>query len=138
MPSNNGEQQLNSKLTVHQKGFKCPRCGACSFEQYLGGKCPRSNSTPNSAFPYLDSNNLTTDEKELLQAQLHSEAKLMIKEFSNLVLEMRRSFNERNIDPRDIATTILTIAPQEPLTRSLSDSASNIMQKMDCISYHYR
>lgn len=35
-------------------GFKCPRCGNCSFNQYLQGNCPEFKSESDSAFPYLN------------------------------------------------------------------------------------
>ena len=106
--------------SANKKGFQCPLCGACTLEEYLKGKCPKFSSKSDSAFQYLETNNLTKNEIVTLQTTLHTESQTVITKFANLVFEMRRSFTERNIDPKDIATTILSIAPLESSTHPLS------------------
>ena len=100
--------------------FKCPKCGNCSFKEYLEGNCPKFKS--DSAFPYLDMANLTENERLTLQVQLRKETKTIITDFANLVFHMRESFKHNNIDPRDVATTALGTATCESSTVALMET----------------
>ena len=105
-------------------GFKCPKCGNCSFKEYLEGNCPKFNSaaSADSTFPYLDVENLTENEVLTLQVQLRQGTRTIITDFSNLVFHMRESFKHNNIDPQDVATTALGTATCESSTVALMET----------------
>ena len=106
--------------------FECPKCGECSLERFLEGDCPKYKSFCDSAFPYLDVNaeDLTDNEMVTLQVKLRKETGTIIREFSNLVLHMRKFFKDRKIDPQDMVTSALGVATRESSTCSLLDSLS--------------
>ena len=75
-------------------GFKCPLCGTCSLEKYLKGECPKFQYSSDSAFPFLDTNKLTKDEKLILQVKLIKETRNINDEFKDLVYQLSESFEE--------------------------------------------
>ncbi len=79
-------------------GFTCPLCGECSMEEYYKGKCPKLDSPPDLAFPYLVKQFLTENEKINLHARLTQDTEDIRKEFNNLLEKVRESFNKQDID----------------------------------------
>ena len=101
-----------------QEGFKC-LCGNCTVDQFLERRCPNSDSTSDSSFPFLDTKNLTESEKHMLHATLRKETRNIITEFADLLRLMRQSFTECKLDPKEIGAAVLTIAPRESSTLPL-------------------
>lgn len=75
-------------------GFECPHCHTCSLEQYLKRECPEFPSSPDSAFPYLDTSKLTPDEKLSLYVKLTEDAEKINKQFKGLVDELIELFKQ--------------------------------------------
>jgi hypothetical protein len=88
-----------------QRGFMCP-CGRCSIEQlFESGYCPPSIL---NNYPFLDTESLTDDEEEVLIYKLNEETKSILRDFSDLIDHMNKSFKEQ---APDIRSSILSCAP---------------------------
>lgn len=80
-----------------------------------------SDSTDPS-FKYLDTRKLTSSEKRTLIGRLRKETRDIMTHFANLVVNMRKSFKEREIGSQDLATTVQGIATREWLTSPLQNT----------------
>ena len=76
------------------EGFECPLCHNCSLEKYLKGECPKFHSSSDSAFPYLDTNKLTEDEKLTLHVKFVKETDNLNHEFNDLVYQLTELLEE--------------------------------------------
>ena len=117
--SDTNECRIDARLSSKPR-FKCPKCNNCSFKQFLEGECPEFKLAPNSAFPYLDTENLAENERLSFQVHLCEETQTIITEFSNLIFHMSESFKSKKIDSQDVATT--GIATCESSTVCLMES----------------
>jgi hypothetical protein len=93
-----------TKLSDNQSGFVCP-CGRCSIEQFLETGCPQS---PSNAYPFLDTESLTDDERYELIFKLNEETKVILRDFSNLINYIIKSFKEQ---AQDIRSSVLSCVP---------------------------
>ena len=90
--------------------FKC-KCGRhISIIDYLDEKCPCS--APH--FPYLNHGKLTPTEQRSLEKRLHKDTKIIITEFTNLIRSMRTMLKTQQVDPKDIISDFLSLAPSDP------------------------
>jgi hypothetical protein len=74
------------------EGFECPLCHTCSLEKYIKRECPELPSSPDSAFPYLDTSKLTSDERLALYVKLTEDAENTNEQFKDLVDELTETF----------------------------------------------
>ena len=91
------------------EGFKCPLCGACSLEKYLNRKCPKFDSSSDSAFPFLDTHQLTNDERLSLHAKLIKDTENINNGFDDLIDQISDSFYEMPEKELQKAATMLSI-----------------------------
>ena len=96
------------------EGFKCPLCGICSLENYLKGKCPKFSSSSELAFPFLDTNTLTNNERLTLHTRLIKETENIINEFDDLIDQILDSFYEMSEKELHKAATMLSISSPIP------------------------
>ena len=109
--------------------FYCQHCGSYSFDQCFK-KCTELRTVPDSSsFPHLNTTKLTEAEKNNLLSLLCDQVGDMAESFTNLVLDMQKSFESRNIDPLGVATAALLISRRESSTRCMS----LLSQKVDSI-----
>ena len=76
-----------SSIVQSGKRFECPDCGT-SLEKHLNTECL------SSAFPFLDTNQLTEDEKLNLHVKLIERTRTINNEFKDLVYQMSESFED--------------------------------------------
>ena len=92
--------------------FRC-KCGRSNnIMEYLERKCPCSAPL----FPYLDFSKLTKNDRHMLEETLLKDTKTIITEFADLVGSMTKSLKAQDIDLKEIASSVLNIAPSEPST----------------------
>ena len=72
-----------------------------------------------SSFENLDTSNLTDVESSNLKARLRQDTRRIVTDFSDLVIHMRKSFKQRNVNPQALVTTVKGIAMCERSTQSL-------------------
>ena len=125
--------QNTSGDEVSGEGFTCPQCGNCSIDQYLRRECPKFNSLSDLAFPYLCTKDLTENEKVTVHAHLLKQTQNIITEFSKLLRHIRWSLRQQNIDPEELALSVIDIAPRQSLTRPLLDS-TDVKKKVDSVN----
>ena len=125
--SNKAEYQCITDQTisgdeVDGAGFICPQCGKCSLDQHLKQKCPKFSEPSDSAFPYLCTKDLTGSEKVMVYTHLLEQTEDIITEFSKLISHIRQTLKKKNIDPEELAMSVIDIAPRQSLTRPLLNS----------------
>ena len=124
------------ETTSSKNGFQCPLCGSCSIEQYLKRKCPKLHLASESAFLYLETENLTENEMEKFQMKLIKETEDIDEEFFDLVYDLRRSFEGR-INPITLATTVLTCDSDslDSLDIKETDAVFGLLLQKHCLSF---
>ena len=90
-------------------GFSCGCPTPCNLIDHLNGKCLK-------LFPYLDFSKLTYKEQSDLEAKLCAETSAIIIKFANLTKCIRKSLVDQHLDPKEIVSSILGIAPSRPST----------------------
>ena len=118
-------------------GFKCPLCDECSMEEYYKGKCPKLNSSSDLAFPYLEKQYLTENEKMNLHARLTQDTKDIRNEFNDLLEKIRESFNKQDIDLQKMTEFIEDVLSLSSLQMesSKTGSASAILRHLQQKKY---
>ena len=109
----NDSTSLATKSEEGGMAFRCKCQKVTSIKEFLDKKC----SCTEKWFPYLDHSKLTPSEQHLLEDKLLKETRTIVIEFADLVESMKKSLKE--LDPKDIASYILSIAPSEPSTASI-------------------
>ena len=95
---------------------------AVAYTTHLDEQPYRNADLTCSHFEYLDPKNLSDSERRSLEARLHKETRTIITQFSDLVIQMRKSLDEKRIGVQKVVTTIMGIAPAEPLNNRLRTS----------------
>ena len=72
-----------------------------------------------SSFENLDTSNLTDVQSSNLKARLRKDTRRIVTDFSDLVIHMRKSFEQKNVNPQALVTTVKGIAMCERSTQSL-------------------
>ena len=92
-----------------EPSFWCP-CGKCSLDSFLRKGCPQVclSSLPSSdSFPYLDTSQLSEDERSDLEDKLLRDAEVIIEKFSSLVTKTLLSLKRQGISYRDLAICVV-------------------------------
>ena len=119
------------------RGFKCPLCGNCSLEKYLKGECPRFHSISDSAFPFLDTHNLTSDERLNLHAKLIKETDNIVDEFHNLIDQVTDSFYEMSRKELLKAANLLSISDPLPDDNPAGSIIQCLKKKSSFFNHHF-
>ena len=128
------ETVSHESITVNDasknKGFKCPLCGTCSLDKYLKRECPQFYSLSDSAFPFLDTNKLTEDEKLALHVKLIKETNNINDNFNDLLYQLSELFEEMPSQTLKSVTNFVKIrlSISNPVLDSEVISASSIVQ----------
>lgn len=79
-------------------GFVCPYCQKCSLEEHLENGCPIATwrGCEEICFPYLNTHNLSVDERETMKEKLTADFKDVNKSFTKLCLYCIRTFHAEN------------------------------------------
>lgn len=96
--------------------FSCG-CGECTALGFFSDPRSCPNPVPTfSKFPYLNTSNLTDEEREVLEIELNDDYLSINQEYATFASSLHRSLKERGISPVDLADCLMELQGYEPLS----------------------
>ena len=91
-------------------------CGNCTFLSYIENGCPDPISK-NSAFPCLNVNELTCDQKRQLRSRLRVESQEIMFKFQQLFSRVYKSLCEQEVTVDTLVTHLLSLGALDPVSK---------------------
>ncbi len=91
IPMDETKNKADSSDITITDSFVCPYCGECTLHQYflVNAGCPKEPTEENTKFPFLDTSNLSADDKIDLEARLIFETSNIMLSYSNFTVVIR-------------------------------------------------
>ena len=121
-----------SHVHVPGPGFGCS-CQKCTFTSFIVNGCPTPRSTE-SGFPYLDTSNLMSSERQALEGRLISEFQSIIRKFSSMKSSLCQSLIDQKVSVKRLTRVLADLGafhsskPHKPL---LQDRLDDIISAED-------
>ena len=113
-------------------GCSCPKT-RCTLASFIKKGCPTPVSTE-SGFPYLNTSNLTSTERQVLEGRLNNEFESINRKFSSMKSSLCQSLIDQKVSVKRLARILADLGafhPSKPNKPLLQDRLDDIMNAED-------